>query len=253
MAAKILTLDIETAPMVVVSFGLFNQNIGINQIHEPGRVIAFGGKWMGSKKVIFRSEFHDGHEKMMKDIHALIDEADIVIHYNGTTFDMPWLNTEFWKLGLLPPSPVQQLDLLKTARKVFRLDSNKLQFFSQAAGLTGKLDHTGMQMWMDIMFGDAKAKAKAWKIMKEYNIQDVVTTEELYHEILPWIPNHPHLGAFTSDGMDHCPNCSSTLLQKRGFRFTLQGGAYQQYQCQNCGKWCKNSRSVSLQKTRGTE
>lgn len=253
MSPKILTLDLETAPMVVHSWGLFNQNIGINQIVTPGRVIAFGAKWLDKKPVIFKSEYHDGYSEMVASAHQLVDEADIVIHYNGTTFDMPHLNTSFWKEGLLPPSPVLQIDLLKTARKVFRLDSRKLQFFSQAAGLEGKLSHTGHQMWMDILTGTTEVQAKAWKLMRQYNIQDVRVTEDLYHEILPWIPGHPHLGAFETDGQMHCPNCSSTELQKRGFKFTLTGGAYQQYQCQGCGKWSRASRSVSLQKNRGTE
>lgn len=247
-APRILTLDIETAPMIVETFGLFNQNIGINQIRSPGRVIAFAAKWLDEREVQFYSEFHNGHEQMVIEAHRLMDEADIIIHYNGTRFDLPYLRTEFMKYNLLPPSPVQEIDLLKTVRKVFKLDSNKLQYASVAFGLEGKLQHNGHQLWHDCMAGDPKA----WVLMRRYNIQDVKLTEKLYLRLLPWIPNHPHLGVFSEDGLEHCPNCNSTELQKRGYKYTPTV-TYQQYVCLNCGKWNRGTKSIVMQRNRGVE
>ena len=42
-SARILTLDIETAPMQVFSWGLFLQTHSINQIVDPVRVLCFAG------------------------------------------------------------------------------------------------------------------------------------------------------------------------------------------------------------------
>jgi hypothetical protein len=67
MAAKILVLDIETAPMTVLSFGLRNQNIGINQIIAPSRMIAFSAKWLGEKETFFYSEYHDPEGNFLPD------------------------------------------------------------------------------------------------------------------------------------------------------------------------------------------
>lgn len=247
MSARILVLDIETSPMTVYTFGLRNQNIGINQIISPSRIIAFGAKWLDEPGVFFYSEFHDGYQEMIRQAYRLYSEADIIIHYNGTEFDLPWLHREFAKLKLPPPKPVREIDLLKTVRKVFRMDSNKLQFASTDLGLPGKVQHEGFGLWTGCLNGDPKA----WAVMMKYNCQDVRVTERLYKRIRGWIKNHPHLGVFTDDGREHCPNCQGTGLVKRGFQVTGQG-LYQRYQCRSCGKWSQGVKTVQpYQKTKG--
>ena len=42
---------------------------------------------------------------MLKRIYDLIDEADVVVHYNGKSFDMPTLSKEFIGQGWSPPAP----------------------------------------------------------------------------------------------------------------------------------------------------
>ena len=124
MALKLLTLDLETSPNVGHIWSLWKQNIGLNQLMQSGSVISFAAKWHGNKKVLFYSDHHDGHDVMIQAAHDLISEADAVIHYNGTSFDMPWLHTEFLLAGLTPPKPYKNIDLLLTARKKFRFVSN---------------------------------------------------------------------------------------------------------------------------------
>jgi len=53
--AKILFLDIESAPSRVYTWGLFNQNIALNQIEEPGYTLCWAAKWFGKKKMLFSS------------------------------------------------------------------------------------------------------------------------------------------------------------------------------------------------------
>ena len=48
--AKILSLDIETAPAKVYCWGLWDQNIGINQIVEDGYVLCWCAKWIDKKE-----------------------------------------------------------------------------------------------------------------------------------------------------------------------------------------------------------
>ena len=128
---KILHVDIETAPNKVYVWGLWNQNVGINQIVEPGYTLCWAAKWHGKRGVIFDSVYESKPKDMIKHIHSLLDEADVVCHYNGTKFDIPTLNAEFLMFGLQPPSQYKQLDLLKTARGQFRFPSNKLDYISQ--------------------------------------------------------------------------------------------------------------------------
>lgn len=246
MAARILVIDIETAPMVVLSFGLFNQNIGINQVLEPGRVICFAAKWVGEKEIFFYSEYTDGHDEMIRQAHRLYSEADVVVHYNGTRFDLPHLRTEFGKLKLSPPSPVQEIDLLTTAKKVFRLDSNKLQYFSTSFGLPGKVANEGMPLWIGCMNQDPAS----WKKMERYNRQDVRLTEQLYLRVRGWVKS-PHLGIFEHDELLHCPNCAGVNLERRGTTPVGQG-LYQRYRCKRCGKWSRGTKTVQrYQQTRG--
>ena len=63
---KILYLDIETAPNLVFTWGLFNQNIGLNQIVKPGYTLCFAAQWEGKKEIVFSSVHGDGNELMMQ-------------------------------------------------------------------------------------------------------------------------------------------------------------------------------------------
>lgn len=238
---RVLILDIETSPNLAHVWGLFKQDIGLPQLLEQGSVIAFAAKWYGQKNVEFRSDYHDGHAEMVQRAHQLVDEADAIVHYNGTTFDMPWLRTEFVQAGLTPPSPHKDIDLLKVVKRQFRFPSNRLAYVTKALGLTGKLSHTGHQMWLDCLLGDDEVKRKAWNLMRRYNRQDVATTEELYVALLPWIPNHPHQGLYIDDANPVCPRCGSTHLQRRGTA-SARNYTYPRLQCLDCGGWCKGSK-----------
>ena len=242
MTMKILLLDIETAPNRVYAWGLWDQNIYIDQIEEPGYTMCWAAKWLGDKEVIFSSRQETTMEKMVKKIWDLIDEADAVIHYNGTKFDMPTLNKEFITYGLSKPAPYKQIDLLRTARSQFRFPSNKLDYVTQYLGLEGKLEHKGMSLWRDCMAG----KDAAWKIMKKYNIQDVKILEDLYRRLLPWIPNHPNVNLYDESTTPRCPKCGGKHLQKRGFAYTPTM-VYQRYQCQTCKSWSRE-RTNSMDK-----
>jgi len=46
---KILEIDIETAPSLVYTWGLFNQNIGVNQIVKPGYMLCWAAKFQHQK------------------------------------------------------------------------------------------------------------------------------------------------------------------------------------------------------------
>ncbi|HLN75628.1 MAG TPA: ribonuclease H-like domain-containing protein [Nocardioidaceae bacterium] len=248
-APKILIIDIETKPNVAHVWGLWKNDVSLTQLRQPGSVIAFAAKWVGKRAVEFRSDYHDGHAVMVERAHELMDEADFVVHYNGTSFDMPWLRTEFVQAGLLPPSPHKDIDLCSIVKKTFRFPSNKLAYVTVALGLSGKLAHTGHQMWVDIMEGDEDTQRKAWNLMRRYNKQDVVTTEELFNRLTPWIRILPNPALFTNDsGVPEACGCGSSDLQKRGFFYTTVS-AYQRFRCNGCGRWlrgAKRERGVAL-------
>ena len=235
---KILLLDIETAPNLVHVWGLWGQNIGTNQIQAAGYVLCWAAKWLGQPEIMF-SSVRDGKKRMLRRIHKLLDEADAVIHYNGTKFDVPTLNKEFVSHFMKPPAPYKEIDLLKTAKKRFRFPSNKLDYIAQALGLGAKIRHEGHELWTGCMAGEEKA----WTKMEQYNTHDVVLLESVYHTLLPWIPDHANVSVY-EDGLV-CPNCGSERYQRRGHHYT-KAGKYQRYQCTGCGNWFRGGKSLAL-------
>ncbi len=239
MQPKILMVDIETAPAVAWVWGLFNQNIGINQIAEAGRTLCFAAKWYNERGVAFSSEWGAGHEEMIRHAWELLDVADLVCHYNGTKFDVPTLNREFIKYGMTPPSPYRQIDLLRTVRKQFRFQSNKLDFVCDQLGLGKKHATGGFELWKGVMAGDPKSQ----KRMATYNKQDVKLLEVLYDELTPWLSRTPNLGVYIDDDNIRCIRCGSEAVVKNG-TVKLQAGKYQQYTCGDCGTHSRGATNL---------
>lgn len=189
---------------------------------------------------MFSSIHRDGNKRMLKTAHKLLDEADVIISYNGKKFDLPTLNKEFIKVGLKPPSPYKQIDLLRTARSEFRFTSNKLDYVAKFLGLEGKLQHKGHLLWKECMNGNDEA----WATMEEYNKQDVSQLEEVYNILLPWIKHHPNTGLYNNTSSDaKCPTCGGTHLIRRGYSYTALS-KFQRFQCKDCGAW--NRDNVNL-------
>ena len=222
-------LDIETAPHLAAIWGLYDQNVAINQIIKPGYTLCWAAKWYGEKQVMF-SSILDGHRKMVRAAHKLLTECDAVCHYNGTKFDIPTLNKEFLLLDLKPPAPYKQIDLLRTARSRFRLASNKLDYVAGQLDIGSKLKHKGFDLWLECMAKDPEA----WRTMKRYNKQDVVLLEKVYDRLLPWVNGHPNLSAYEEARC--CPKCGSEKNQARGYAY-LQTKRYRRFQCTSCGTW----------------
>lgn len=237
---KILFLDIETAPAEVFAWGLWKQNIHIDNIQKPGYTLCWAAKWHKKRGTMFSSLWEDGKEKMLSKIHQLLEQADVVVTYNGDKFDLPILNQEFLAQGVTPPEPYKTVDLLKTVRRNFRLASNKLDFVARHLGLTGKIKHKGMELWHGCM----AANPPDCRTMQRYNMRDVTLLEQVYKKLLPWIPNHPNHGLWMKPGKPVCPNCGSRKLQKRGTKKT-KTLKYQQYQCQGCGSWPRSRLTIS--------
>lgn len=245
---KVLTIDIETSPNLAHVWSLWNVNVGLSQLRESARMISFAAKWRGSKKVAFHSDHHDGHEEMVQRAHALLDEADILVHYNGKKFDTPHLRREFLLAGLAPPAPFKEVDLCQVVKSRFRFPSNKLDYVSQALGIGAKVKHEGHELWVACLRGDEKA----WARMRRYNKGDVVLTEQLYERLLPWISGHPHVGLLNGTDQPSCQRCGSTDLERRGFAYT-DLSKFQQYNCRGCGAWSRGSARVGSVSVRGVQ
>lgn len=230
--SKILLLDIETKPVLAYTWGLFNQNISLDQIKEDGGVLCVGAKWLGGKSY-FYSEWEDGQEKMLASIHELMSEAEAVITYNGDRFDIPRLKGQFAFQRLAPLPPLTSIDVLKAVRKL-GLTSSKLAFVGPFFKIGQKVKNSGWSLWINVLNGDATAQRQ----MQKYCVGDVVLLEQVYNRIRPYIQNHPNLG----NGYD-CAKCGGKHMQKRGWTYTAHFRT-QRVQCQNkiCNSWGQGKR-----------
>lgn len=233
---KVLLLDIETSPNLAYVWGIWEQNINLTNMVATSTVLCWSAKWLGEEHIMHDSLFESSPKQMLKGMHKLLDEADVVVHFNGKRFDIPTLNREFLMSGMRPPAPFKQIDILNVVRDKFRFLSNKLSFISKELKLGEKTKHNGIQLWVDCL---AK-KPEAWATMKKYNKQDVLLLERLYLKVLPWIEAHPNRAAF--EGSPVCTNCGQEHYQKRG-TWTSRTTTYQKYVCLDCGTWFKKMKN----------
>ncbi len=228
-----LLIDIENSPAMAYVWGLFNEDINLQRLVAPKELLCFAAKWVDEPEVFWYSA--QDKEQMLRELHNLLNEADVVIHYNGDSHDMPIINTELIKAGYLPPSPYRSVDLYKTVRHKFKFTSGKLEYVLKELGLPEKASDGGFETWVGCM----QNESWAWQKMHEYNQQDVITLEALYHKVLPWVDHHLSYAAFSQEHC--CPNCGSTELVRRGYAYT-KVSQYQQWRCNDCGKWSRSTR-----------
>jgi hypothetical protein len=234
---KMLVFDCEMAPASAYIWDLRVQGgwISPDKLIERKRLLCVAARFIGEEEVYFFSSWHDGHEAMVRGIWGLLDEADAVVHFNGLASDEPWLNTEFVLLGMDPPSPYRSVDLYRAVKRQFRLMSNSLAYVTSLLGVREKLHSGGMQTFIDVLAGDAKAQAR----MQEYCTGDVLATEELYVRLRPWLPAMPPIAMI--DGISKgCPSCGSASLIRQGYSYSATG-AYQRYKCRDCRHWSRSA------------
>lgn len=241
---KILYLDIETSPMVIESWGIYEVNA--LRLLEDFKIMAFCAIWEGGKTISRTLADYQGYKKgklddkkLIKELHSILSEAEIVIAHNGISFDLKRCNARFAFYGLSPIPPYRVIDTCLVARRCFGFTSNKLNDLLVYFGFKPKVDTGGYSLWVSCKQGDMKA----WRHMKKYNTYDVVGLRNVYMKLRPWIQNHPNLGLYQD--RTSCPNCGSEKLRKRGIRYT-NSTRLQRYKCLDCKAW---SSGRSLGKT----
>lgn len=242
--SRILILDIETAPNVAYVWSFFKTNVGANQVVDNGYMLSYAAKWLDSDKIFYEDLTTSKKEKgLLKKLKPLLDEADIVVAHNGAKFDLPTIAGRFMMHGIEPASPFKIVDTCITARKQFRFPSNSLQYLSNVLDLAikkgGHKKYPGFELWLGVL----RDEKEAWEEMKEYNILDILTLQELYIKMLPFIKNHPNVMIFDEDVevLDEAPapvcgRCGSEHVQRRGFDHT-NAGVFHRFQCKDCGGW----------------
>lgn len=247
MKPKILFVDIETSPLISYTWGLFDQNVGLNQIVKDWHLLAFAAKWDDEKTMIYKDQrgakdiSNDG--PLVEDLWHLLDSCDIAVAHNAKNFDIKKINARFMHHGLKPPKPYKVIDTLTVARRKFGFTSNKLEYLADKFNTKYKKlvdrEFQGFNLWKECLAGNTKA----WNEMRKYNQHDVLALEELYNTLSPW-DTTSGLGSYY--GAKTC-KCGSKDLIKRGFRHTVTG-KFQMYQCKVCASWMTDGQNVQPSK-----
>lgn len=242
---RILLADIETAPVVAHVWGLFDQNVGLNQIQSDWHLLSWSAKWLGEPKIFYEdqrnSKVISEDKALLKGMWTLLDEADIVIWQNGKNFDHKKLNARFILNGMVPPSSYKQIDTLQLARKHFGFTSNKLAYMTdKLCKKYKKLEHKkfpGHDMWVECL----KGNKAAWREMEKYNKHDVLSLEELFSKLIPW-DNTINFNLYYDEVHNKC-SCGNAKIKKNGFAFT-NSGKFQRYFCTKCGSETRSKENM---------
>jgi hypothetical protein len=245
MKPVIKLIDIETSPLESYTWGLWQQNVGLNQIKTGWTILSFAVKDLGKKAVRYYDTSGYGADNVRDDSMLIellwheLNSADIVVAQNGKRFDVKKINARLVEAGFKPYSPIRVVDTLLAAKAHFAFTSNKLEWMTDKLTASKKSKHDkfpGFELWKECL----KDNPKAWKEMRKYNIQDVVSLEELYLTLRPWITGHPNVAAYNSIGEAiACPRCGSEDLREAGDWLT-NVSKYKRYSCGGCGGWARS-------------
>lgn len=228
-AGKLLCFDLETSSLEA----------------NRGHIITAAAKWVGRGDIFtWRIDKTPGYgttprsfaddSKIVSGLIPLVEEADAVLAYYGSGFDVPFLNTRALAAGLAPPVPVTILDPWKTARSRLKLARNSMDSVAALVKAPHQKQHVPWEYWDVARYGDSKAIDK----LLAYNIQDVRVLEDVYFALRPIIANHPYLGGGTvPDGgnvSSVCPSCGGKRSKFHGGRKTRCFAVYRR-RCLDCG------------------
>ena len=240
---RTLLIDLETAPSLGYYFDLYKEG-NIVATKQEWYLLSFAYKWLGETTKAFSLPDFKGYKPdsgndlpLVKELHKLFDEADIIVAHNGDNFDIKKSNARFAFHKLPPPSPYRTVDTLKAVRQFAAFTSNRLDALARHLGYGHKVVHTGIHLWMGCMSGDPEA----WRLMVKYNKHDVELLEKIYLHFLPWIKNHPNVGVYST--IKVCTRCGSTNIHRRGTQYNSTT-AYQRLKCMTCKGWMREIKNT---------
>lgn len=226
MKRKILLFDIETAPNLAYVWGKYEQDV--IAFKEEWHLLSFAYKWLGEPSVhCITMQGQKNDKQLATKLRDLFNEADVVIAHNGDAFDIKKARARFAAHNLKPPSTFSTVDTLKVARKLFNLNSCKLNDLGLYFKLGEKVKHTGFDLWLGCLRNDRAS----WKLLEKYNKQDVTLLEKVYNKLLPWMERHPNVALL--EGRKGCPKCGSVNVVKDGVRANSVA-LQQQWKCKDC-------------------
>lgn len=247
---KLLYLDLESAPSVVVAFNRFKVNVSQDAVlREGGWLISYAYKWQGDSEVqgnvLTPDEALNADDSgLCMELWELVEQADAIVYHNGLNFDLPLLKARMIVNGLPPIRKVKSIDTLQLVKE-FKLNSNKLNSLGKQLDVGKKLDHEGMNLWVRCMEGDYNAL----RHMLEYNKVDVELLEEVYNTVKPYSTRHANLAVNLGD-KPRCNICCSDNVKPTGNLVSTNLSVFEEYICGDCQARFKTRKSITTKTQR---
>jgi DNA polymerase elongation subunit (family B) len=221
---KILIYDIETSRMEANVWWTGKSYLGSNQLRNETRIITVAYKWLGEDKVEYlKWSKKQSDKKLMKKFLEVYNKADMVIGFNNDNFDNRLINARALKYDLNVNTFVKSFDIMKQAKRLFRLPGYSMNYIAKFIGVQTKLQHSGINMWDEIQYGSKKQAKKAMKMMVKYNIQDITVTEEVFLRMNKYMKSPMHVGVAMGNGKISCPLTGSTNVKLHKTTWTPAG------------------------------
>ena len=232
---RVLILDIETAPIKAYTWGLWKQNIFLDQIISNFFIISWAAKWLDEDEVfglvLTPNEILKEKDKnILIPLWELLEEADIVVAHNGCVArgnrvlksDFTWVNVEnliegdsliaFEETTTEPNKPRKYaLSIVEKVTPIIR-ECSEIEF-EDGEKLIATNDHPWLTHYSDTQ--------KHWKYVNTDQVQDIgfLTTV-----LTPWEKdtNQYHAGYlagfFDADG---CLSQHQRKGRENGFTFSI--------------------------------
>lgn len=231
--AKALVFDLEKIPSLFALWEPGEQYVSHKNIIQEGCIASYAAKWLYDSKTFSRSltskEARERNDKpLLQEFWQLVNEADILIGHNINRYDIPLMNTRFLYHGFPPPMYYRTIDTYSVSGK-FKFPSRSMDGINEYLGLSTKMD-TNMGLWISCMNGDKDSL----QYMETYNVQDVLSNEETYTTLRPWMKSHPELAIYVNSTQGGVCRCGSTNIEPGGF-YSTDKARYQAYRCNDCG------------------
>ena len=231
---RVMTYDIETSRVRADVWGTGKTYITHVQLKSHTTIISIAWKWLGEDKVN-HVKWDKDHcdKKLMTKFLKEYNKADMVIGQNNNSFDNKLIATRAAYHRLFVNRFVKSFDIYRQAKSVFRLQSYSMAFMARYFGLTLKQSHEGLHMWDMIEHGNKSQQKEYLKKMVDYNIGDIITTEELYLTLLPYLKPVMNTGVQLGNPKWSCPETGSLDVELKSTTWTPAGTVQRIMYCSN--------------------
>jgi DNA polymerase elongation subunit (family B) len=226
---NVLVFDIETVPALAATYHTGKQTLCEDQLISDPYIASIQYKWYGDSNVkVLLADLNKSDDKaILKTFVEIVDKADWVVYHNGDSFDWRWVQQRLAYHKLPALAPKESTDTMRACKKHFKLMKYTLSYCCKYFKVSHKKESGGFKTWVGLLLKDKKVL----KDFKAYGKQDVISLEQLFIRILPYITKKPKVKQTLSDF--RC-ECGSKSYVKNGTRLTTAGVRQQQIRCKGC-------------------